>query len=285
MSFELRVRRFFCTIDACGQRIFIGQLPNTVGRYGRRTCRLSAALNRITLALGGSAGSRLARQLGILADGPTLLRKLRRWARRTPSLFPFVVGIHDWAWTKGQRFCTVVCHLKRGQVIDSLPDRSAESTAAWLRAHPHVEILSRDRASLYAEAATRTAPQAVQVADRWHLIRNLSEALVSVLIPQHRVIDQAARTVFTKPALPSIELPRTEPMLTRAQRAKQQHMGKRWLLLTRWVHLTARKKQQLNGLFAINWRLFKDCERKGSLDRLMELPLRRSDDALSASLD
>jgi transposase len=88
-----------------------------------------------------------------------------------------VVGIDERAWRKGQRYGTIVCDLERRKVIDLLPDRSADRTAAWLKNHPGIEIVSRDRASLYAEAVDRAAPHAIQVADRWHLLRNLSEAL------------------------------------------------------------------------------------------------------------
>ena len=145
------------------------------------------------MALGGSAGSRLAEQLGILTNGSTLLRGLRKETSASSSQPLRVVGIDDWAWRKGQRYGTIFCDLERGKVIDLLPDRSAESTAAWLRAHPGIEIVSRDRASLYAEAATKAAPQAVQVADRWHLLRNLSEALVEALAPHHRLLTELAR--------------------------------------------------------------------------------------------
>jgi len=163
---ELRVRRFFCGTENCGQQIFTERLPNTVQRYARRTCRLSASLEKITLALGDSAGSRLAQQLGILASDSTLLRQLRGKVIVPPAHAPRVLGIDDWAWRKGHRYGTILCDLERGKVVDLLPDRSTESTAQWLRTHPGTEIVSRDRASLYAQAATAAAPHAVQVADR-----------------------------------------------------------------------------------------------------------------------
>jgi transposase len=178
---ELRVRRFFCETEGCGHHIFTERLPKTVQRYARRTCRLSEALERITLVLGGSAGSRLAEQLGILASGQTLLRQLRRKVIFSSAQAPRVLGIDDWAWRKGRRYGTIFCDLERGKIVDLLPVRSAESTAQWLRAHPGTEIVSRDRASLHAEAATKAAPHAVQVADRWHLLHNMSEALVAAL--------------------------------------------------------------------------------------------------------
>jgi transposase len=190
---ELRVRRFFCGTKDCGQHIFTERLPKTVQRYARRTCRLSTSLEQITLALGGAAGARLAQQLGILAHGSTLLRHLRRRAITLSADAPRVLGIDDWAWRKGRRYGTILCDLERGKVVDLLPDRSTESTAQWLRAHPGTEIVSRDRASLYAEAATKAAPHAVQVADRWHLLHNLSEAVISTLVPHQRLLQSRNR--------------------------------------------------------------------------------------------
>lgn len=198
VALELHVRRFFCDNEECGQRIFTERLAETAPRYTRRTTRLSVALEQITRALGGSAGARLAQQLGILASGSTLLRQLRRRAFVDCPRAPRVLGIGDWAWRKGHRYGTILCDLERGKVIDLLPDRSAESTERWLRAHPGAEIISRDRASLYAEAATHAAPRAVQVADRWHLLHNLSEALVDALRPHHRLLAEGARTVAEK---------------------------------------------------------------------------------------
>jgi len=126
---QLHVRRFFCDTEGCEQRIFTERLPNTVRRYARRTCRLSDAMVQIALALGGSAGSRLARQLGILASASTFLRQLRLKALVVPVQGPRVLGIDDWAWRKRQRYGTILCDLEGGKVIDLLPDRSEESTA------------------------------------------------------------------------------------------------------------------------------------------------------------
>jgi transposase len=110
-----------------------------------------------------------------------------------------VLGFDDWAWRKGRRYGTILCDLERGKVVDLLPDRSSESTAQWLRTHPGTEIVSRDRASLYAQAAAAAAPHAVQVADRWHLLHNLSEAFISALVPHHRLLVEAAKASTSKP--------------------------------------------------------------------------------------
>ena len=224
---ELHVRRFFCGISECGQHIFTERLPNTVQCYGRRTCRLSGALKQITLVLGGSAGSRLAEQLGILASGSTLLRELRKKAGSETLATPRVVGIDDWAWRKGQRYGTIVCDLERRKVIDLLPDRSAESTAAWLKDHPGIEFVSRDRASLYAEAAHRAAPGAIQITDRWHLLRNLSEALTGILAPHHRLMAEAARAVSKRTDTSVIERSTATTSATRAEGVKQGRRDRR----------------------------------------------------------
>lgn len=221
---QLHVRRLFCRFPDCGQRIFTERLPNTVMRSGRRTCRLSAAIKEIALALGGEGGSRLARQLGILASGSTLLRELRRQRMEVAARGPRVLGIDDWAWRKGHRYGTILCDLEKGKVVDLLPERSEASTEDWIRQHPGTEIVSRDRASLYAEAATKAVPAAVQVADRWHLLHNLSEAVVDALAIHHRLLTEVAKDTSQKTEV-SIAAPPPDdlaPPRSRRQKARQQ---------------------------------------------------------------
>ncbi|WP_049789469.1 transposase [Granulicella tundricola] len=110
-----------------------------------------------------------------------------------------MLGIDDWAWRKGHRYGTILCDLETRKVVDLLPDRDANTVAAWLRQHPGTEIISRDLGGIYAEAARRAAPQAVQVADRWHLLRNLSEALCRAISPHHGLFSQAAKLAERSP--------------------------------------------------------------------------------------
>jgi len=196
---QLHVRRFFCRVEDCEQSIFSECLPHTVQRYARRTCRLSKAIRQIAMVLGGEGGSRLARQLGIVASGDTFLRELRHQGLSIADHGPRVLGIDDWAWRKGQRYGTILCDLEQGKVIDLLPERSEASTESWIRHHPGTEIVSRDRASLYAEAATKAAPQAIQVADRWHLLHNMSDTLTDVLTPFHRLLTEVAKATAITP--------------------------------------------------------------------------------------
>ena len=127
---------------------------------------------------GGKPAERLLRRLGFPASDDTVVHHLKRRARgATDAAQLRVIGIDDWAWCKGQTYGTVMVDLERRRVADILPERSSAGTAAWLRMHPQVEIVCRDRHGLFAEGTRDGAPQAIQVADRFHLIQNLRERI------------------------------------------------------------------------------------------------------------
>src|SRR3954447_14846043 len=173
---HLHVRKFFCRQPTCARRVFTERLPHIAAPYARRTARLESVLRVLAFALGGDPGARIVERLGMTASPATLLRLIRRVAvPEQPA--PRVLGVDDWAFRKGHRYGTILVDLEQHRIVDVLPARSAEPVVEWLEAHPGVEVVSRDRAPAYAEAARKGAPQAVQVADRWHLIQYLVEAL------------------------------------------------------------------------------------------------------------
>jgi transposase len=148
----------------------------------------------IGFVVGGEPGSRLSGRLAMPVSGDTLLRMIRV-ASFEPAEPLRVVGIDDWAWRKGERYGTIICDLERNRVLDLLPDRNADTVASWLEGYPGIEIIARDRAGCYADGARRGAPQARQVADRWHLLHNLSDTLIKLADHQRLAIRASARMV------------------------------------------------------------------------------------------
>ena len=190
----LQGRRFVCRTPACPQRTFRERFPALVAAYARRSTGLRAALARIGCAAGGETGARLATALGIPVSAATVLRLVRAMPLPDAGALA-VVGIDDWSWRRGRRFGTILVDLERHRPVDLLPDRNADSVAAWFARHPCVTTVARDRSDLYADGIARGAPAALQVADRFHILKNLEEALERFL--QHK------RTVSETVATPS----------------------------------------------------------------------------------
>jgi transposase len=179
----LHVRRFFCRNPRCPRRIFAERLPTLVTAGARRSHSLSTALERIAFALGGEAGARLADSLGMPTTPDILLRIIR--AAPLPAIgTPERVGVDDFALRKGRVYAGLVVDHDQHRPLDVLPDCSPTTIADWLAAHPSIRLVSRDRGTAIVDGVTRGALQAVQVADRWHLLKNLGEALERLLVRQ-----------------------------------------------------------------------------------------------------
>jgi transposase len=128
-------------------------------------------------ALGGRPGEQLLSRIGMPGSRHTLLRQVKQIAVKSEQPPIRVLGVDDWAWSKGQSFGTILVDLERGQVVDLLPTRSSQSLSEWLGQHPEVEVVSRDRQGVYADGTHCGAPGAQQVADRFHLTFNLRQAV------------------------------------------------------------------------------------------------------------
>jgi len=225
----LQVRRFFCRNGACARKIFTERLPTLVAPWARRTQRLRDVQSAIGIAVGGRLGVWLLKVLRMTTSVDTLLRLIRKTpVSDCPT--PRVLGVDDWAKHKGLTYGTLLVDLERHQPVEVLPDRLAATLADWLRAHPGIEIISRDRAGAYAEAAVQGAPNALQVADRWHLLKNLSDVLSRVLEQHRRALQQLTHPVSTTEPLanPSHELNGLSPLSPAAAARARQRREQRY---------------------------------------------------------
>jgi len=219
VNIHLTVRRFRCNNPTCRRRVFAERFPQFVRPHARRTKRLDDLLTRIGVLLGGEAGARLAQDLHAPVSPDTILR-LIYCMEITPVANLRVVGIDDWAWRKGVRYGTIVCDLETRRPVDLLPEARTEVLAQWLARYPGIEVVTRDRAGVYADGAALGAPHAMQVADRWHLLRNLGDVaervLVGVSIPSIPV--ESAQPVENASASPQPSARETRREAERRQR-------------------------------------------------------------------
>jgi transposase len=230
---HLTVRRFRCQVETCPKVIFAERWPDLLAAKAQRTERLTTGLSAVAFALGGQAGCRLAGKLKMPASGDTLLRIIRR----TPEAMmdaPSVLGVDDWAKRRGRVYGTILVDLERHRVVDILTDRTAETLADWLKAHTSVSVVARDRSTQYARGITLGAPQAQQVADRWHLLVNLREALQR-LLDRLRPELQARMPVKMAPKPGEIPILRLRHRSAQALAARDGRRGRR-IALHQKVH-------------------------------------------------
>ena len=201
VTLEVHARRFFCDEGSCERRVFCERLPQ-VAAYARKTDRLEGALLALVLELGGRAGARLATELGLLVGRDALLSRAKNLTPEVLFEKVRVLGIDDFAFRKGNAYGTILVDLERHKVVDLLPERSTQTTADWLRRHPSVEVVSRDRSNVYAQGLSEGAPEAAQVADRWHLLRSLALGLEEFLLHKRSALSKATATGEREEDLP-----------------------------------------------------------------------------------
>src|SRR5258708_4278779 len=244
----LQVRRFFCEKDTCARKIFADRFPSLTLPRVKFTLRLQEALREMGFELGGEAGARLSKKLSYPGSPDTILRLVKR-AELPLASSPRVGGLDDWSWKRRLRYGTLICDLESHKPIDVLPDRSVETVSAWFEKHPSIEIVSRDRSSEYAAAIKKGAPQALQVADRWHLGKNLAES-VSTLLARCRA---EIRYGLHMQAIPEQERAGAEPVLeeekrpARTRREEEARLARRAQKLDRYDQILELHDQGLTA--------------------------------------
>lgn len=183
----LRMRRFRCINKNCTRSTFSEEYPQVITKYSRKTNRLKQALIGIAFESGGEAGARLAKKLHMKVSADTLLRLIREYSIEKKETIK-ALGIDDFAFRKGIKYGTILVDLENHKPIDLLPDRSSQTVATWLKDHPEIEIVTRDRSMEYARGVSEGLPYGIQITDRWHLLQNLRDALERMLNGFHTKI-------------------------------------------------------------------------------------------------
>jgi transposase len=225
--FHLSVRKFFCYNPDCARKIFTERLPAFVQPWAQVTIRLFEAVQVVGLATGGELGTRLADRIAMHTSPTTTLRRIMALPSLASQQVCFL-GIDDWSFRRGRTFGTILVDLTSRNILDLLPDRKAETAATWMRKHPEIEVVSRDRGGEYASAARAGAPQAIQCADRFHILKNLGEALEGLLarhlaarrkettqknLDEHIPLGRATQSVRRSPKLERLQQARREERL------------------------------------------------------------------------
>jgi transposase len=224
VQLALCVRKFFCRNPLCERKIFTERLPELVCPWAKMTIRYCHQLTSVGLATCGKGGTRLAARLGMQTSRQTILRRIM--ALPDPPVGSILyLGIDDFSFRRGCRFGTILVNLESHRVVDLLPDRESATSAAWMRQQLDLMVVSRDRGGEYASAAAQGAPQAMQCADRFHLLKNLGEALEG-LLAHHLAAErkrqaQAAREEVA-PVWQSKRATRFSPKLVQLQQARRE---------------------------------------------------------------
>jgi transposase len=272
---RLGVRRLFCDHPDCQARTFTEQLPGLTTRYARRTPLLRTLLEQVALALAGRAGARLAGRLGLPASRDTLLRLLRTLPDPEVDQVA-VLGVDDFAFRRGRAYGTVLVDMATHRPVDLLEDREAQTFAAWLDQHPGTQVVCRDRAGAYAEGARTGAPQAAQVADRWHLWHNLAEHVEKTVLGHRGCLreplpEPPTPTPPAAPApLPSPAPPEKKIVTRTTERYAQIHElrahGESISAISRSLHLDIQTVRRFAHASSLEELLAKTMERASVLD-------------------
>ncbi|UAN34282.1 ISL3 family transposase [Enterobacter sp. JBIWA005] len=228
------VRHWYCRNPSCSRKIFAESLAPFAGPQQQSSALLQNLQHQLGLIAGGEAGRRAAVASGIQISPDTLLRRVVQAPEQTENRTRHV-GIDEWAWHRGHRYGTLIVNLDTHRPLVLLPGREQRTLTAWFKKYPEIQVVSRDRGGIYSMAAREGAPQARQVADRWHLLKNIGDALERMMYRHMPLIRLVASELSPKKS-PEPESSVPVPTLRRPERLKQQTRNKRH---QRWTEVMA----------------------------------------------
>ena len=280
---DMDVHRFFCDNGYCEAKTFTERIPAFIQHYARRTDRLAIRQQNVAIEAGGAVGQRVLTILDMPVNSDTLIRFIRN-APEPDVATPRVVGVDEWAKCKGQSYGTILVDLEAHRPVDLLPDKSAESFAKWLREHPGVEVISRDRGKEYIKGATEGAPDAIQVADRWHLLTNLRDALKRLLESNRTCLKAAAEKATDEPQTDEFHELKQEQVSdtcieshsTSAENFVDKHTRKKQLETTQKLTRAEQKKRERHAIRQERYEAVRRLHQQGVSIRGIARRLRRS---------
>ncbi len=256
---RLLVRKWICPEASCSRHIFAECFPEVVQRYARMTDRLIKALQSVGVITNGADAAQIASSFGVHTTAKTIIRRVLQLPLPSEGSVQ-KVGIDEWAWKKGHRYGTILVDLEKRRVVQLLADRSVETSKAWLRKHPEIDLVSRDRGKIFREAATEGAPQAKQAVDRFHLQKNFAEALEKFFRKQERALKKATqRSTGKTRSAEETAVPEKVARERRARHRQRVSIHKRiWKLYRQGYH-----KEQIAQLVGVSSRrVYRALEQK-----------------------
>lgn len=231
---HVRARKWYCLNMDCNRKIFTERFEHHFKRYKRTSDRLREKLLKIALMVGGNPGQRLCYTLNIITSSSTLIRLIHGQDVPAPAI-AHAVGIDDWAFKKGINYGTAIVDLEQHRIVDLLPDREALTIENWFKARPEVAVVTRDRFSRYAAGVTNGAPDAIQVADRWHLLKNMGDAL-------HKLLERKRQQIIALQIQDDAQVPENDQVEPSDHQKQEQNLSPRHLLLQQVTKMYAEGK-------------------------------------------
>jgi len=181
---HLTAYRYYCRNNECKQKVFCETVGNFFGFYKRMTGRLEDFVTALALNTSCEGASRVCELIGVNISGDTLIRMIIKKASMMEPVKTDIIGVDDWAYKKGSTYGTIIVDGRTHKPIDLLDGRDGKALKEWLKKNQQVKIVTRDRASAYASAISEVLPQAMQIADRFHLYQNLLVAIKNVTVQE-----------------------------------------------------------------------------------------------------